>query len=173
MDHWNSFESVPAGLDLSNVTKLSLSLSYRSLRDEVIRTALKSLLRQTPNLQSLEFSARLSLNMQPMWGYGIYDMIAEHVDPSKLRHLTIPADNAISVHDFLRRFSGLASIKLNTRCTRTKCDQLVKNLREVITDYSIEQDYSSLSIEMYRRAETTNVGNKSKKRSSGCSCKLH
>ena len=151
MDHWKSFESVPVGLDLSNVTKLSLSLSSRSLPDEMIETALKSLLRQTPNIQSLEFSGRFSLGMVSLCGLDIWDIIAEHVDPSKLRHMAIPVSSVLDVLDFLRRFRDLASIELNTRCTRRHYDEMVELLRRSITDYSIEIDDSSLSITMFRR----------------------
>ena len=155
-DRWNSFHCVPTDLSLLNVRKLSLSSSYICPANKVILDDLKFLLRQTPNIHSLEFCERLIRNIdQPLIGQ-ICLAVVRYVDPSKLRHLTTPVINLTHVEQLLNGFEGLLSIKFDKCGTWMESDEIVKHLMRLTSNYSIEQDDSSFSIKVYRRQETTN-----------------
>ena len=161
MDRFNSLGSVPAGLDLSNVTKLSLSLSSILPEDEMMFAGLKSLFRQTPNIHTLEFSGRLFVQIDKKPVVQICLGVIDYVDPSKLRYLTLPVIGFHDVRKLLQQFRDLSSVKFDLRGLWTEYGEIVKYLRTLTEDYSIKEDDSSMFVEVCRRPEMTNVGNES------------
>ena len=161
MDRFNSLGSVPAGLDLSNVTKLSLSLSSILPEDEMMFAGLKSLFRQTPNIHTLEFSGRLFVQIDKKPVVQICLAVIDYVDPSKLRYLTLPVIGFHEVRKLLQQFRDLSSVKFDLRGLWTEYGEIVKYLRTLTEDYSIKEDDSSMFVEVCRRPEMTNVENES------------
>ena len=161
-DRWNSSDSVPVGLNLLNVTKLSLVLSYTCPANKVILDDLKSLLRQTPNIHSLEFSERFIRHMDQHLIGQICLVVVRCVDPLKLRHLTIPVSGVNHVQQLLSGFGDLLSLKFDIRGTRAEFDEIVKHLLRLTSDYSIEQDDSSSIVKMNRRLAPRNSSKRTK-----------
>ena len=155
-DRRNSFEPVPTDVNLLNARKLSLSLSCMCPANKVILNGLRSLLRKTPNIHSLEFCERLTRDMDQRLIEQIGLLVVRYVDPSKLRHLTIPVVDLTHVEQLLNGFEDLLSIKFDIHGTQMDYDVIVKHLRTSTSDYSIEQDDSSFFIKVYRRLKTTN-----------------
>jgi hypothetical protein len=89
----------------------------------------------------------------------IYYLVVDCLDPSRLRHLTIPVIHVSYVIKLIKRFRDLVRIKIDIRVTRIEYEEIVKYLRTLKRDYSIEDDDSSLPITMSRRSETTNEVN--------------
>ena len=161
MDRFNSLGSIPPGLDLSEVTKLSLSLSLILPEDEMMFAGLKSLFRQTPNIHTLEFSGRLFVQIDKEPVVQICLAVIDYVDPSKLRHLTIPVIGVHDVRKLLKLFRDLSIVKFDLRGLWTEYGEIVKYLRILTKDYSIKEDDSAMFVEMCRHSETTNVVNES------------
>ena len=147
MDRFNTLGSVPPGLDLSNVTKLSLSLSSILPENEMMFASLKSLLRQTPNIDSLEFSGSLFVQMDKKPVVQIRLAVIDYVDPLKLHYLTIPVVSVHNVKELLGQFRDLLSIKFDLRGLWTEYGEIVTYLRTLTEDYSIKEDDSSMFVE--------------------------
>jgi hypothetical protein len=150
LDRWYSFGSVPPGLDLSNVLKLSLSLSFVCPDDKVIFTGLKSLFRQTPNMHSLEFSGRLIRDIDQLLAENIRLAVVGYVNPSNLRHLQVPICDTDDITILLKQFRDLRSIKFDRRGIRVEFRELAKYLRKLPTDYSIDEDSFPMFIKIDR-----------------------
>ena len=161
MDRFNTLGSVPPGLDLLNVTKLSLSLSSIPPEDEMLFAGLRSLLRQTSNIDSLEFSGPLFVQIYEKPIVQISLTIIDSVDPLKLHYLTIPVIGVHHVKTLLKTFRALLRIKFDLRGLWTEYGEIVKYLRTLTRDYSIHEDESSMFVEMCRHSQTTNIANES------------
>ena len=150
LDRWYSLGSVPPGLDLSNVLKLSLSLSWLCPDDTVILDGLKSLLRQTPNIQSLGFAGRLIRDIDQRLAENIRRVVVAYVNPSKLRHLQIPICCIDDITMLLKHFTDLLSIKFDKRGIRVEYNVLVKYLKKLPSGYLIDEDSSPMFIKIDR-----------------------
>jgi hypothetical protein len=149
---WDSPKSVATGLDLLSVRKLSLSLSYVCPPDERLLASLNSLLKQTPNIHSLQFSGALADRANPPLVGNVCRAIVRYVDPLKLRHLQVPVSSIDDVQMLVGPFKDLLTIKFDLRGRSVTSGQIVEHLKTLTNEYSIAMYMhgSSLSITMSR-----------------------
>ena len=162
LNDWNSIGFVPSGLDLLNVTHLSLTLPSIDADEEAILAILKYLLRQTPNLNSLKLIETFIGCIDPAVEQ-ICKTVVRDVNPSKLRHLTISVIDVGHVQQLIEAFRDLLSIQFDLLRESFNYGEIVKFLRTLRNDYSIEEDESLSFINKGRRRETIHVLSRSRR----------
>ena len=146
VDRWNS--SFPVGINLSNVKKLSVSLSQVNPPDKRILASLKSLFRQTLNIHSLELEGIFMGSENPSFVKGACRAVVRYADPSKLRHLRVPVFDIDDVQLLLGRFKDLITIKFDLRGRVGTSEQIVNHLKTLTNKYSCVTSGSSMFIKM-------------------------
>jgi hypothetical protein len=150
-DRWNS--SVPLGINLLNVRKLSVSLSQVNPPDRRVLASLKTLLRQTPNIQSLELSGIFIGHENPAFFKGCCRAVVLYADPSKLRHLRMPVFDIDDVRMLLSSFRDVVNIKFDLRGRAGISEQTVTYLKTLTKEYSCVTNGASMFI---KKGQKTN-----------------
>ena len=126
-DRWNS--AVPIGILLINVKKLSVSLSQVNPPDRRVLDSLKTLLRQTPNIQSFELSGIFLGYENPAFFKGVCRAVVRYADPSKLRHLRLPVFDIDDVRMLLGSFRDVLNFKFDLRGRAGISEQTITHLK--------------------------------------------
>ena len=146
-------KSFPSVLDLTKVMKLSLQLGLSTSPTPSELGCIISLLKRTPNIQSLSIDGVSFIQRDPSSIEKVYSIINRHVDWSKLRHVEVPICNLHHVQMLSNRFRNLCSIRFHFNVESLSAEQLINVVKVLMPACSIGYDYSVVYIWTGERPE--------------------
>ena len=142
-------------VDLSKVTKLSLSFVCSSRPSDIQLDSMIYLLRQTSTLHSLVFSWLERFYADSVFIQTTFVAILSSLNQSTLRHLDIPVDNADQVKMILSGLKHLFSVRFRV-LKPSISREILEQLTECTRDSSVQETPSLISVWFGERLESQN-----------------